>query len=119
VLVVDDPRVSAALRHLLDSTADLLVVAEAATMARAEAAAADLHPDVAVVEATFPQPAAGLALIGQLARRMPVIALSSSAAARQPALTAGASCFLAKDGDADILLAALRAAHLRLPPVTS
>ncbi len=66
--------------------------------------------DLAVVDIRLPDPATGLALIRRLAGQVPVAAVSLSSAHRTAALTAGATCFIDKEGRPDTLLAALRAA---------
>jgi DNA-binding NarL/FixJ family response regulator len=111
VLVIDDDaRVRTALCALLVSSTDL-VPTEAATAADARAAAdRDGSFDVAVIDVRLPDAATGLALIRQVARSTPVVAISVSSSHRPDALAAGAAAFLDKDGRPDLLLAAVNAA---------
>jgi DNA-binding NarL/FixJ family response regulator len=113
VLVVDDdPRVRAGLHQLLASTPDLVLAVQAGSVpeARGNLGPAGLHVDVALVDVTVDTPAAGLSLIADLARVVPVVALSIDGAARARSLAAGAATYLEKSGSPDELVAALRAA---------
>ena len=109
VLVVgDDPRVRQAVRQLLASTTDLRVVAEAADAARARQAADASTPDAALVDLRLQAGGAGLELVRELARTVPVIATSPDASGQPAALGAGAVLHLEQGGDPEQLLTALR-----------
>ena len=102
VLVADDyPVVRAGLRQFLDAP-DLAVVGEASTEAEAVAAAAQLRPDVVVLDA---------ALV-DACRQIPaaVVALSTSIAPDlvAAAAEAGAAAYLVKDLEGPDLLNAVR-----------
>jgi DNA-binding NarL/FixJ family response regulator len=68
-------------------------------------------PDVVLLDVHLPDAGTGLALLGELARAaVPVVAMSATGSARGPALAAGATAFVEKDGAVEELVAALLAA---------
>ena len=109
VLVIDDdPRVQAAM------TAELTAVGWHPTAVGPQ----QLPPrqalasafDVALIDVALPTVADGLTLITDLGAEIPIVAFSINGAAREAALTAGATAYLEKDGDTDRLLQTLRSA---------
>lgn len=113
VLIVDDQRlVRAGLRMLCESTVDLDVVGEAADGAQAVRSAAELAPDVILMDLRMP------GLDGTAATRLIVSARSESKVLAlttfdddehlYPALAAGVSGFLVKDTSPAELLDAIR-----------
>lgn len=114
LLVDDDPRVLAALARLLAAhDVPALAAADAVTAVALAAHGAD----VALVDTQLPSAGDGLALIGDLAGRLPVVATSVDSGLRHAALCAGATAFAEKDGQGDALVRLLhhaaRAARLR------
>jgi DNA-binding NarL/FixJ family response regulator len=116
VLIVDDhAMVRRGMRDFLDLHDDLEVVGEASDGAGALEAAADLHPDVVVMDLMMPG-MDGIAATAELKARHPameVVAITSFIEEERitAALEAGASGFLLKDAEADDLAGAIRAAH--------
>ena len=115
VMLVDDhAMVRQGMRDFLSLHVDLEIVGEAADGARAVDAAAELRPDVVVMDLLMP----GLDGIEATARikaanpEIEVVAITSfiEEARIVAALEAGASGFLLKDAEADELAAAIRAA---------
>jgi len=109
VLVVDDdPRVRASLVHLLDEIGAVNAIAVDADQAwrLSEMGAA---ADVAVVDVPG-RDGFGLRLVSRLVSMMPVVAVGLRASVGQAALGAGAFAFVEKDGDAETLVATIRAA---------
>jgi DNA-binding NarL/FixJ family response regulator len=111
-LIVVDDRAHArrALRALLSTYADLVVVGEAADGAAAIELVAREQPDVVVMDLYMPV-VNGLQAVARIKERWPqvrVIVLSAAAEAREHALAAGAYAFIAKDDPADALLATIR-----------
>ncbi|MFI9559478.1 response regulator [Nonomuraea endophytica] len=115
VLVADDERlVRAAFRMLIDSSDDLVTVGEAGTGGEAVALAAELLPDVVLMDIRMPG-MTGLEATGRI-RALPgaegvrVLVLTTFDLDEYVygALRAGASGFLLKDTPAADLLAALR-----------
>ena len=110
VLVVDhDPRVRAALAGLLQATDEMAVATASSDEARS---VAWIPPrDVAVAIVDIPDLSAdALALVGRVADRVPVVAVSMQASLRLPALRAGAAAFVEKSGDATAILDAIAVA---------
>ncbi|MET8148534.1 response regulator [Actinoplanes sp. NPDC049668] len=116
VLVVDDhPVVRQGLRTFLDLQDDLSVVGEAADGDGAVAAAAELRPDVVLLDLRMPG-ADGVAALRGLrssgnAARVLIITSFTEPAAVLPALRAGAAGCVYKDIDPPALAAAIRAVH--------
>jgi DNA-binding NarL/FixJ family response regulator len=111
-LIVVDDRAHArrALRALLSTYADLVVVGEAADGAAAIELVAREQPEVVVMDLYMPV-VNGLQAVARIKERWPqvrVIVLSAAAEAREHALAAGAYAFIAKDDPADALLATIR-----------
>jgi DNA-binding NarL/FixJ family response regulator len=114
VLADDQPLVRAALRMVIADAADLDVAAEAGTGAEAVRLAADLRPDVVVMDIRMP----GLDGIeatrlitgnpGPAAARVVVLTTFDHDEYVYAALRAGASGFLVKDMALDDILAAIR-----------
>jgi len=116
VLVVDDhPVVRQGLRTFLDLQDDFTVVGEAADGVAAVAAAAELSPDVVLLDLKMPG-ADGVAALRGLreagnAARVLVITSFTEPAAVLPAVRAGAAGYVYKDVDPPALAAAIRAVH--------
>ena len=111
-LIVVDDRAHArrALRALLSTYADLVVVGEAADGAAAIELVAREQPEVVVMDLYMPV-VNGLQAVARIKERWPqvrIIVLSAAAEAREHALAAGAYAFIAKDDPADALLATIR-----------
>ena len=116
VLVVDDhPVVRQGLRTFLDLQDDLTVVGEAADGAAAVSAAAELCPDVVLLDLRMPGADGVAALHGLRAAgntaRVLIITSFTEPAAVLPALRAGAAGCVYKDVDPPALAAAIRAVH--------
>ena len=116
VLVVDDhPVVRQGLRTFLDLQDDFTVVGEAADGVAAIAAAAELHPDVVLLDLKMPGSDGVVALRGLReagnAARVLVITSFTEPAAVLPAVRAGAAGYVYKDVDPPALAAAIRAVH--------
>jgi CheY-like chemotaxis protein len=114
VLVVDDDRrVLTALTQLLQSEG---LHATAANTPHAAWIQLDQAPDVALVDTRLPHASAGLALIRDLARVVPVVATSLDPALRAPALASGARAFTDKNGLVEDLLTCLHTTARKEPP---
>ena len=115
VLLVDDhAMVRRGMRDFLDLHDDLEVVGEAVDGAEAVERAAELRPDVVVMDLMMPN-VDGIEATGRIKAELTdveVIALTSfiEEARVVAAIEAGASGFLLKDAEADELAAAIRAA---------
>jgi DNA-binding NarL/FixJ family response regulator len=121
VLVVDDHDVvRRGLLHLFASTDDIEVVGEAAGGAEAIAAAADLTPDVVLMDLSMP----GIDGVEATARicaehavvRVVVLTSFSDQPRIFAAIEAGASGYLLKDAEPDELLRGVRAAAMGEAP---
>lgn len=122
VLVVDDHAlVRSGLRAVLSATADCEVVGEAATGEEAVELAADLRPDVVVMDLSMPG-AGGVAATTALRSAMPgvrVLVLTTFAddGRVRAALAAGATGYLLKDAAPDEVVRAVRAAARDETPI--
>ncbi|MDG4821784.1 response regulator transcription factor [Asanoa sp. WMMD1127] len=117
VLVVDDhAMVRQGLRAFLSVQDDLEVVGEADDGASAVAAAAELLPDVVLLDLRMPGMDGVAALRELSARGIPsrvlVITSFTEPAAVLPAVRAGAAGYVYKDVDPPALAAAIRSVHL-------
>jgi DNA-binding NarL/FixJ family response regulator len=116
VLIADDhPVVRQGLRVLMEVQEDMDVVGEAADGVAAAALAAELRPDVLLLDLKMPG-RTGPEVIAELAaRQIParVLVLTSvtDPAAADAAVRAGAAGFLYKDVDPDALVRAIRSVH--------
>jgi DNA-binding NarL/FixJ family response regulator len=112
VLADDQPLVRAALEMVISDTADVEVVGQAATGAEAVRLAADLHPDVVVMDIRMPGmdgiEATRLVTTGPGQTRVVVLTTFDDDDHVYAALRAGASGFLVKDMALDDILAAIR-----------
>lgn len=98
LVLVDDPRVRAGLRRLLEAAPGVAVAALGA------------DADVALVDIDGPDRGAATARVRGLAGGVPVVALGLDGPTGAAALTAGARRFVEKDGRPETLLSALHAA---------
>jgi DNA-binding NarL/FixJ family response regulator len=116
VLLVDDHQVvRRGLRTFLEIQDDIVVVGEAADGAEGVTRAADLAPDVVLMDLTMPGGDGITALrelraAGSTARVLVVTSFTESRTV-VPALRAGAAGYLYKDIDPDALAHAIRAVH--------
>ena len=116
VLIADDhPVVRQGLRVLLEVQEDMDVVGEASDGAQAAAMAAELVPDVMVLDLKMPGMKGPEVIADLAARRVParILVLTSvtDPAAADAAVRAGAAGFLYKDVDPDALVRAIRSVH--------
>lgn len=122
VLLVDDHAiVRNGLRAVLDTTPDCTVVGEAATGEAAVDLAAELVPDVVVMDLSMPG-AGGVVATGHLRATVPttrvlVLTTFSDDARVRAALAAGATGYLLKDADPDDVVRAVRAAARDEAPI--
>jgi two-component system response regulator NreC len=116
VVVVDDHTlIRQGIVGLLDSQADIEVIAQGGTGQEGIALAAELHPDVVLMDVSMPG-MSGLAAAREIKARQPEVAvLILTIHDREDylyqALRAGASGYVLKGADVNDLLAALRSAH--------
>jgi DNA-binding NarL/FixJ family response regulator len=116
VLIADDESlVRAGIRAVLESAADIVVVAEAGDGRAAVAAALASRPDVALVDIKMPV-LDGLAAVGEIRRHVPgvrVVMLTSFGTQPnvQRAVQEGTAGFILKSCAPDELILAVRAAH--------
>lgn len=114
VLLVDDsPIIRLGLKAALEDRTDIAIVGEAGTADAGVAAAAQLKPDVVLLDLRLPDKP-GFAACREMARVAPsarVLILTSSTDERnvQQALTAGAAGYLLKDNDAATLASSILA----------
>jgi NarL family two-component system response regulator LiaR len=113
VLIVDDHLVvRKGVVALLETEADIVVVGEATNGAEAISAAAQMQPDVILMDLVMPQ-VDGITAIEQILAQQPgirILVLTSFAADEKvfPAIRAGALGYIMKDAGAGELLAAIR-----------
>ena len=111
IVVADDRKRSRrALRALLGTCSDLLVVADAADGAEAIGLVARERPDVVLMDLRMPV-LNGFQATARIKRDWPrvrVLVLSIAAEARDQALAAGADAFVAKGAPEDLLLDTIR-----------
>ena len=122
VLLVDDhPLVRAGLATLIATTDDLQVVGEAEGGAPAVTMAADLEPDIVLMDLSMPGmdgvEATRLILTAQPQVRVVVLTSFADQERVADALAAGAVGYLLKDCDAREVLAAIRSAALGHAPL--
>jgi DNA-binding NarL/FixJ family response regulator len=116
VLIVDDhPMVRRGLRGFLDQFDDLEVVGEASDGVAALDMAAEIRPDVVVMDLRLPR-LDGIEATRELRARQPgieVVALTASLEEDRvmAAIEAGAAGFVLKDAEADDIATAIRAAR--------
>lgn len=116
VLLVDDhAMVRRGLRGFLELLDDIEIVGEAENGRLGVEAAADLQPDVVLMDLLMPE-LDGIGAIEAIKERQPeveIVALTSfvEEARVTAALEAGASGFILKDADADDVASAIRSAH--------
>jgi DNA-binding NarL/FixJ family response regulator len=116
VLIADDhPVVRQGISVLLSVHDDMSVAGEAADGEQALRLAAELHPDVLLLDLKLPA-LDGIAVLRQLPERAPrtrALVLTSAADKAQAAaaMQAGAAGFLYKDVDPDALVRAIRSVH--------
>ncbi|SEH02973.1 DNA-binding response regulator, NarL/FixJ family, contains REC and HTH domains [Nonomuraea solani] len=115
VIADDQPAVREALRMTLDGEFDIKVVGEAADGAQAVHQALWRRPDVVVMDLRMPY-VDGISAIRQLAQvevspKMLALTTFDTDEYLFGALQSGASGFLLKDSDPDLLLEAVRALH--------
>jgi len=114
VLLVDDhPVVRLGLAQLINMQDDLAVCADAADARDALQAAAQAHPDIAIVDISLDKDMGGIELIKDLKTyypKLPVLALSmyDESIFAERALRAGAKGYVMKEADTPTLLAAIR-----------
>jgi len=115
MLVDDHEVVRRGLRGFLELQPDMEVVGEAPDGAIAVARAAELTPDVVLMDLLMPN-MDGLTAIGTIKQANPVIEIIAVTSFIEEekvtaALEAGASGYLLKDADAEEVAAAIRSAH--------
>ncbi len=116
VLLVDDHAiVRDGLKTLLEAQSDLRVVGEAVDGAGAVKAAAELQPDVAVLDISMPDmngvEAARKIHAARAETRIVMLSMHGNAEHVYRALEAGATAYLLKDSAGKELVAAIRAVH--------
>ena len=119
LLIEDDARVRLAVRSLIDSASDLVLVGEASSELEALELDQSLVPDVVLLDILLPLVSDGMRVLGHLLERgRRVVAMSIRGGLGADVVAAGAHVFLEKDvrGGAAIL-GAIRAAADR--PVDS
>jgi DNA-binding NarL/FixJ family response regulator len=115
VLLCDDvPAFRALLRYSLEDAEDIEVVGEASDGVEGVRQAADLQPDVVLLDLSMPE-CDGLEAIPALRREAPhsaIVALSGFTAERMaaPVLASGAAAYLEKGVDLPQIVAAIRQA---------
>jgi DNA-binding NarL/FixJ family response regulator len=112
LLVDDEAIVRRGLRMRLQAESDIRVIGEAANGREALSLAAELQPDVVIIDVNLPQ-MSGIAATQALCARanhpaVVVLSIRDDANTRARARCAGAGAFLTKRGQIDELLAAIR-----------
>jgi DNA-binding NarL/FixJ family response regulator len=116
ILIADDHGVlRAGLRALLSGEPDFAVVGEAATGQEALALAAELRPDVALIDLSMPSPR-GLEVTRQLTADLPgtrvlILTVHEDAGLLREAIRAGAAGYIVKRAVESELVNAIRAVH--------
>jgi len=116
VLIADDHAIlRAGLRMLIDSQADMTVVAEAQNGEEATRIAGETHPDVVILDITMPG-GGGLRAIAEILKknrstRVLLLTMHEEPAYLRTALAAGAAGYVLKKSVDANLLAAIRALH--------
>ncbi|HET8615283.1 MAG TPA: response regulator transcription factor [Actinomycetales bacterium] len=113
VLIVEDHlMVAAGLKAMLEDEPDLEVVGQAATVAAAVVAVADLRPDVVMLDFRLPDGQGADAITAVLGAfpeaKILTVTAHSEAEALGPAVSAGVMGFVRKDSPGDELLTAVR-----------
>lgn len=111
VLVDDHAILRAGLRALFDAAREVVLVAEASTVADGIALVKRLRPDVVIIDVSFPV-GSGLDAIGTLRRecegtRIVVLTVHNTVECLRAAMRAGADEFVAKHAPFDVLLRAI------------
>lgn len=113
LLIVDDqPGVLDALRQYFAVEPDIRIVGEAADGQLAIALASELQPDVIIIDIRMPN-LGGIDAIPHLRQVAPgskviILTIYDDSASRAQALAAGASAFVAKQDQAEVLLDVVR-----------
>lgn len=116
ILIADDHGVlRAGLRALLSGEPDFAVVGEAATGQEALSLAAELRPDVALIDLSMPSPR-GLEVTRQLTADLPetrvlILTVHEDAGLLREAIRAGAAGYIVKRAVESELVNAIRAVH--------
>jgi DNA-binding NarL/FixJ family response regulator len=115
VLVVDDQRlVRAGFRVILEAERDMLVVGEASDGAEALQRNRELHPDVVLMDIRMPGMdglAAARRIVATSPARVLILTTFDADEYVYEALCGGASGFMLKDTQPDLMVAAVRAAY--------
>jgi CheY-like chemotaxis protein len=121
VIADDHPLVRIGLRAVIETQADLRVIAEAADGATALTAIEQAQPDIAILDVNMPG-LSGFELLRQLgARKLPVAAIfltiHSDAVLFNEALDLGARGYVLKESAVTDIVNSIRAVHLAHPQV--
>lgn len=122
VIVEDHALVRSAVRHALESSADLAVVGEAVTAEEAVGLIAECRPDVVLLDIDLPG-MRGTELLRELAPRFPstwIVMLTVSRAERDliDSIRAGARGYLSKDLSPEALVRSIRAVRDGIMPMS-
>ncbi len=113
VIVDDDRRVRQSLSGLMSLREGIEVVGTAGDGDAALALVSAAHPDTVLLDLRLPEASDGLGLLAELRQQWPavrVVAMSVQVSLRSAAMSAGASVFVAKSGQAEAIGDALLAA---------